>query len=147
VSHHEYFVSARNASIAFHRPTVPPHQLRVALLSSGCVYVEGDTPFDLIAHSGDDTMRWIPASVDTRQLRFAHDHYDHTDADRDPNCVFPIDRLRELAAAQFIAAVAPRHAGMMGFIPNPERFVRQTVPAIVAGLVSDRVDAAVLSPG
>jgi D-proline reductase (dithiol) PrdB len=147
VSHHEHFVPWRNASAAFHRLTVPRHHLRVALLSSGGVYVDGDVPFDLTSHAGDDTARWIPSAVDSRALRFAHDHYDHTDADRDPNCVFPIDRLRELAAVGSIGAVASRHVGFMGFIPDPGRFVRETVPHVVAQLASDGVHAAVLSPG
>jgi D-proline reductase (dithiol) PrdB len=80
-------------------------------------------------------------------LRIAHDHYDHTDADQDPNCVFPIDRLRELAAEGVIGSVASWHIGFMGFIPNPERLMRETIPAMIDRLMDDRVDAVVLSPG
>ncbi len=147
VSHHEHFAPSRNASVAFHRPVVPRPQLRVALVSTGGVYAEGDAPFDLGSHAGDDTVRWIPSTVDSRRLRFAHDHYDHTAADEDPNCVFPIDRLRELAAARTIGASASQHAGLMGFIPNTGRFVRETIPGIVARLGLDGVHAAILSPG
>lgn len=147
VSHHEFFLPARNEHVAFHDLTKPLSALRVALVSTGGVHVTSDPPFDLVSHAGDDSTRWIPASVDSRELRFAHDHYDHTDADRDPNCVFPIDRLRELAADRVIGEVAPRHAGFMGFIPNPTRFCRETVPRVIDRLVTDGVDAVVMSPG
>jgi D-proline reductase (dithiol) PrdB len=85
--------------------------------------------------------------VDTQDLRFAHDHYDHTDADQDPNCVFPLDRLRELAAEGVIGSVAAGHVGFMGFVPNPTRLVDETIPEVAARLNRDKVDAIVFSPG
>lgn len=147
VSHAGYFTSLRNHHAAFHRPSKPRSRLRVALATSGGVYVEGTRPFDLNSHRGDDSVRWIPGDVDTRQLRFAHDHYDHTDPDRDPNCIFPLDRLRELAAARVIGSVAREHLGFMGWMPDPHRFVEDRLPEVTARLLEDRVDAVVLSPG
>jgi D-proline reductase (dithiol) PrdB len=147
VSHHEFFVAARNRAVAFCRPRSPLSALRVALISSGGVYCADDLPFDMTSHAGDDSFRWIPAATESQRLRFAHDHYDHTDADQDPNCVLPIDRLRELAADGVIREPAPRHIGLMGFIPDPARLMRDRIPQIVSGLWQDRVDAAVMSPG
>lgn len=141
------YVAARNTRIAFHRLQKPLSELRVALATSSGVYVKDQPPFDMVARAGDRSVRWIPADVDSRDLRFAHDHYDHTDADRDPNCVFPIDRLRELAAAGAIGSVAAAHVGFMGFIPQPDLFVSETVPEVASRLVRDGVDVAVLSPG
>lgn len=46
VSHHEHFAPSRNASVSFHKLTVPRPQLRVALVSTGGVHAEGDAPFD-----------------------------------------------------------------------------------------------------
>jgi D-proline reductase (dithiol) PrdB len=147
VSHAGHFTSLRNPAVAFHRPARPQAALRVALATSGGVYVEGSPPFDLASHAGDDSVRWIPGDVDARRLRFAHDHYDHTDADQDPNCMFPLERLRELAGDGLIASVASAHVGFMGWIPGPRRFAEVTVPQVVARLRDDRVDAVVLSPG
>jgi D-proline reductase (dithiol) PrdB len=96
---------------------------------------------------GDDSARWIPGDVETKDLRFAHDHYDHTDLDRDPNCMFPLDRLRELAADGVVGSVARWHVGFMGWIPDPHRFARETVPQMVERLSGDHVDVVVLSPG
>lgn len=147
VSHHPYFVPTRNESVAFFRPRKPLHALRVALLSSGGVHSNASPPFDLQSRTGDDTVRWIPGDAPTPDLRFGHDHYDHSDADQDPNCMFPLDRLRDLAAEGSIGGVARWHAGLMGFIPNPTRFLSETVPAIISRLHEDAVDALVLSPG
>ena len=147
VSHAGYFASLRNERVAFHRLGKPRSALRVALGTSGGVYEQGAQPFDMVSHAGDDSVRWIAGSTPTADLRFAHDHYDHTDADRDPNCMFPLDRLRELANEGIIGSVAARHIGFMGWIPNPLRLAREVVPTIVSGLVSDRVDAVILSPG
>jgi hypothetical protein len=119
VSHAPHFTSLRNDTLFFHRPTKPPNALRVALATSGGLYVEGMPPFDMISHAGDDSIRWIPRDVVTTQLRFAHDHYDHTDADQDPNCMFPLDRLRELVAAGEVGAIASVHVGLMGIFPIP----------------------------
>jgi D-proline reductase (dithiol) PrdB len=147
VSHAGRFVQTRNSTIAFQRLTKPLSALRVALVSTGGVYVVGQQPFDLASHTGDDTIRWISGAVDASQLRFAHDHYDHTDCDADPNCMFPIDRLRELAAERTVGSVAAWHAGCMGFIPHPGRFRSDTVPQIAERFRDDGVDAAVFSPG
>jgi D-proline reductase (dithiol) PrdB len=147
VSHEGQFAEARNGHVAFHRPAEPLSALRVALLTSGGAYVEGDAPFDMRSHAGDDSVRWIPRDVSVRDLRFAHDHYDHTDPDRDPNCMFPIERLRDLAAAGVVGGAAAWHVGFMGFIPNPARFARETIPRVVDRLRQDHVGAAVLSPG
>src|SRR5437879_10354779 len=44
-----------------------------------------------------------------------HHHYDHTDADRDINVVFPIDVLRDLEVEGFIGGIANKHIGYMGY--------------------------------
>jgi D-proline reductase (dithiol) PrdB len=147
VSHAGHFGSLRNPRVAFHRLTKPLSQLRVALATSGGAYVEGTAPFDLESRAGDDSVRWIPGDVDPSDLRFAHDHYDHTDPDTDPNCIFPIDRLRELARDGVIGSVARWHVGFMGWIPDPRQFARERVQEIAARLGEDAVDAVVLSPG
>jgi D-proline reductase (dithiol) PrdB len=147
VSHAGLFVPTRNGALAFHVLAKPAREIRVALVSTGGVHAVDQPPFDLVSHAGDDTVRWIPGDVDVSRLRFAHDHYDHTDPDTDPNCMFPIERLRELAAEGAVGSVARWHAGCMGFIPDPSRFRSETVPEIAARLRDDGVDAAVFSPG
>jgi len=74
-------------------------------------------------------------------------YYDHSDAERDINCVFPIDRLREMAAAGEIDAVAPRlWSGFMGRIYNRTRVLEETGPAFVENLNVDGVDILLAVP-
>jgi D-proline reductase (dithiol) PrdB len=63
--------------------------------------------------------------------------------------VFPIERLRELAAAGWIGRAASRHIGAMGHILGAEerRLVAASGPAIARLLREDRVDYVVLVPG
>jgi D-proline reductase (dithiol) PrdB len=147
VSHDPHFVPVRNEKVAFCLPSGPLATLRVALLSSGGVHLCTASSFDLQCHAGDDTIRWIPGDARTKDLCFAHDHYDHTDADQDPNCVFPLDRLRDLAADGVVGSVAEWHVGLMGFIPNPSRLLEERIPTIIKRLQDDGVQALVLSPG
>jgi D-proline reductase (dithiol) PrdB len=75
------------------------------------------------------------------------DYYDHRDADRDLNCLFPIDRLRELAAAGEIGAVAPRFwSGFMGRIYTRSAVQNEAAPALARELMKDKVDLFVLVP-
>lgn len=141
------FIRYRIEDVAFHRLSKPLRDIRVALASSGGVHCAYQVPFDMQSHAGDDSVRWIPRYTDKGDLRFAHDHYDHTAADHDPNCMFPLERLRELAGAGVIGSVAAEHVGFMGFVPNPSRFLSEVVPAVVGRLRRDQVDAVVLSPG
>src|SRR6266849_2211033 len=76
---------------------------RICLVSNAGVYIHGDQEaFNL---QGDLTLRKIPLETDSRRLKIAHEHYDHTDADRDVNLVFPIDRLRELVEEKKIKSL------------------------------------------
>jgi D-proline reductase (dithiol) PrdB len=119
----------------------------VALASSGGVYTTDQPPFDMINRAGDDSVRWIPHDADPGDLRFADDHYDHTEADSDPNCMFPLARLRELADEGFIGSVAARHVGFMGFVPDPTRFFEEIMPGVARELLDDGVDAVLMGPG
>jgi D-proline reductase (dithiol) PrdB len=147
VSHAPNFASARNEKIAFNPPTKPLSELCVALATSGGLYHKDQPHFDMESHRGDDSIRWIPGDVASEDLRFSHDHYDHTDADQDANCMFPIDRLRELAEENVIAKVADHHVGFQGFIPNPNNFVETVIPSVAERLVAEGVDAMIISPG
>lgn len=118
---------------------------RVALVTSAGVHLDADPPFDLASRDGDPTFRRIPGDVEPRRLRISHNHYDTRDAERDVNVVFPIERLRELAAEGRVGAVAPVHYGF-GWIQAVEPLVRETAPLAARELVEAGVDAVVLAP-
>jgi D-proline reductase (dithiol) PrdB len=128
---------------------IPLPEARIALVTSAGVHLKGDRPFDMTNPEGDASFRIIPGDAALRDLTITHDYYDHRPADRDLNCVFPLERLRELAAARRIAGVAPRHIGTMGHIVGTEgrRLVAETAPAIARLLAEDGVDYVLAAPG
>lgn len=119
----------------------PLSACRVALVTSCGVYLRSDPPFDL---SGDPSFRELPASVSAADIGLAHAHYDHQSAQADLNVVFPLDRLRELAAEGRIGAVAPRHYSFMG--ATPAEGIRETAPEVARRLKADAVDVVLLTP-
>jgi D-proline reductase (dithiol) PrdB len=118
--------------------------MTVALVTAGGVHLKSDPRFHL---SGDSSYRCIPKEARCEDLRVSHGGYDNTDANRDINCMFPLDRLRELAAAGFIKQVAPSHIGFMGGGGDVEALTHVTGPEIARKLRAEGVDAVVMTAG
>ena len=116
----------------------------IALLSSGGLYVDGDTPFN--PDRNDLTFRVIPRDIDVRSLRISHNNYDTTDAERDPNCVFPLERFRDLEADGIIGSLAADAYTFMGRIFKRTALVEEMAPAMLERLRSQGADAAFLVP-
>ena len=113
----------------------------VVLISTGGVHLHSDRPFNL---NGDPTFRVIPKGAQQADLAISHQAYDRTDALRDINLVFPIERLRELEAERVIGRLAEYHYGF-GLMGS----AKQLMPAIkkvAQRLTESRVDLALLVP-
>jgi D-proline reductase (dithiol) PrdB len=126
----------------------PLRESRVAVISSAGFVLPGQQPFDTSIRGGDPSFREIPADTDVSILVDVHrsETFDHADMRDDPNLVFPIDRMRELAARGRIGSVNRRHLSFMGGITAPGRLIKHTAPEAARQLVSDAVDAALLIP-
>jgi D-proline reductase (dithiol) PrdB len=124
--------------------TKPLKEMTIALATAAGVHLKSDKRFNL---AGDFTFRLIPGDTPTSELMVSHGGYDNGDVNKDVNCMFPLDRLRELAAVGFIKAVAPVHVGFMGGGGNQEKFKNETGPAIAQLLKDEGVDAVVLTAG
>lgn len=118
--------------------------MAVAIVSSSGVYQQGQEPF---TDNGDESFRILPADVPASDLRFKHGHYDTSEAEKDPNCVFPIERLRELAAAGFIKKVSNKHIGFKGFSTNLKAMYENAAPAIANEIERSQADAVLLTGG
>jgi len=116
----------------------PLESCRVALLSSGGVYHKDQTPFN--PDRDDLTFREIPRDVDVKELRIQHNNYDHRDADQDVNCVFPIERFRELEVEGYIGELAPTSYTLMGRIFRLTALRTELAPQIVQKLKEEQVD-------
>lgn len=127
----------------------PLSQCRVALVTTAGVHHRNQEPFDMADGDGDPSFRAIDAARPLETLTITHDYYDHADADRDINVVFPIERLRELAAQGIIGGVSDVHIGFMGHIVG--RHVRtlteRTAPEAAGILKGAGVDVVILTPG
>jgi D-proline reductase (dithiol) PrdB len=126
--------------------TKPLSQCTVALLVSGGISHCAAAPFDADARN-DHRVDAIDPAVETDQYQIHDSYYDHSDADRDLNCLFPVDRLQELADAGKIGAVAKRHwSGFMGRTYNRSKVTGESAPALVEQLKEDRVDLLIAIP-
>lgn len=127
----------------FVRPTKPLSESRVVLLASGGVYRHGDIGF---THKDDLTHREIPAATPTEELRVTHFAYDQTNAQKDPNVVFPLAALRTLAADGVIGSVADEALTFMGGIYSQRRLGEQLTPKLVERCHELEADIALLVP-
>ncbi len=120
----------------------------VAIVSAGGVHLRDQEPFNIADELGDLTFRVIPPDVDSSELMVTHHHYDHREADRDINVVFPIDVLRYLAEEGFIKEVARKHIGYMGYTMQLKAMYEGTAPEIANEIDrGSRADLVVLTGG
>jgi D-proline reductase (dithiol) PrdB len=128
--------------------TKPLRECRVALVTSAGLVVPGDEPFSKSMLGGDHSFRVIPSDIDVQILEDHHrsGSYSHAGVKADGNMGLPLERLHEMAAADHIGSVAPRHISVMGSITAPRRFVKTTAPKVADLLAKDAVDVALLVP-
>jgi len=118
----------------------PIRECRVALVSSGGFYVNGQPPFV----DSDPSFRLVPVETRREDLRIFHHGYRDDDADRDPNCVLPLERLRELAATGEIGSVAEAAVSFLfSYVPRRDL---ERAPQIAGELRRMGVDAALCVP-
>jgi D-proline reductase (dithiol) PrdB len=121
---------------------------RVALVTTAGVHLKTDPPFDMSDPKGDPSYRVIPATNSPDDLTITHDYYDHRDADRDINVVFPIGILRQLQAERRIGPSGPDFYSLMGHIEEPHlrQLTGRTAPELAARLKDEEVDIAIFTP-
>lgn len=124
--------------------STPLAEMKIALVSSTGIYLHEQQPF---SDNGDDSYRVLPAEFSRAEVRFKHGHYDTSFAERDVNCVFPIERLRELAAEGAIKGVANKHIGFKGFSTDLKRQYEVLAPAIACEIERSHADGVVLTGG
>ena len=119
----------------------PLSQSSVVLISTGGVHLASDHPFHL---NGDPTFRVIPKDAQPTDLGISHQAYDRTDALRDINLVFPIERLRELEAEHVIGRLGDEHYGF-GLMGSAKRLM-PAIKEVARRIREAGVDLALLVP-
>lgn len=130
-------------------PSKPLSESRVAIVTTAGLHLKEDAPFDMDDPSGDPTFRALPSGRPASDFTITHDYYDHSDAEKDINIVFPVQRLRELVDVGFAGSAAGRNFGFMGHIMGPKARILtgESAPQVARLLKEDAVDAVLLTPG
>lgn len=81
----------------------------IGIVTTAGPHLNSQPPF---VAAGDTSLRLIPSDATTDQITITHDHYDHADARKDINCVFPVETLRELVAAGKLGSTTVEHLSM-----------------------------------
>ena len=126
----------------------PLRQATVALVTTAGIHHRDQAPFDMQDPLGDPSFRVIDPNTITGDYRITHDYYDHRDADRDLNIVFPIARLLEMLADGCVGAVADKHFSFMGHIDgrHVNTLTDRSAPRVAYLLKSMNVDVVLLTP-
>jgi D-proline reductase (dithiol) PrdB len=124
-------------------PPPPLSEARVAVVTTAALHPEG----------GEALTPWATnySILDASQRKLVLGHwsqnFDRSAFTIDPNVVYPLDRLDELAADGTIGSVAPRHFAFAGNQPDDVAKVRlDGGPACAAELKADGVDVVLLTP-
>ncbi len=76
----------------------PLSESTVALVTSAGMSAPGQPPMDGLNFEGDYTIRVLDIDQPSAGLVISHTHFETGPAEEDINIVYPIDRLKELAA-------------------------------------------------
>ena len=114
----------------------------VAILTSAALHPRQQPPFA----PGSTEVRELRADLPVADIVMSHVsiNYDRFGFARDINVVYPIDRLRELAAEGVIGRVSPVHFSVMG--STDPATMGATVETIAGRCRQQGVDAILLCP-
>jgi D-proline reductase (dithiol) PrdB len=127
-------------------------ELRVTLLTSAGLYVEGvQPPFDLERERreptwGDPGWRRLPGDVARGALGMAHLHVNPADVLADRNVALPVDVLADLAGEGVVGGATPEHVSVMGYQEHGLAGWRESAPEILDLLREQGTDALLLAP-
>lgn len=124
-------------------PLKPLSQCRLGVLSTSGAYISGEHL--AYCYKEDTTVRHIRTDATADDLRFSHITENYLVAGRsDPNCLLPLEALRQLVSEQVLGAIAPSVLSCMGGIYSVRRVQQELVPAIVSAFKEQQVDGALL---
>ena len=115
---------------------------RIALMTSGGLYLDGQEPFVL---TNDPTYRDIPRGAQQEDIRVAHRGYDISGPLKDMNCLFPLRRFEELEHEGVIGSLAETNYSFNGSIPDVS-FLEKWPHEAARTMRDEGVDAVLLTP-
>ena len=129
-------------------PQKPLSNCKLAMVTTSGVHHNAQEPFDMQDSDGDPSFRTINGETIASSYKITHDYYDHSDAEKDLNIIFPLDRLRELEQEGVIGQLADSHYSFMGHIDGRHiaTLITQSARQVVEKLKADEVDVVLLTP-
>ena len=120
----------------------PLAQRRVAVVTSAALHPRSAPPF----LPGSAEYRALSADLPAGDLVMSHVsiNYDRTGWQRDVNTIYPLDRLREMAADGVIAGITETHFSVMG--STDPATMRATAAAMAAHMHAERCSAVLFCP-
>ncbi len=141
-SSHTPYRWAVNETVPWTPLRKPLSSCKLALISSGGILHRDQPRF----RREDTSYRRIPKNAHPRDLYIWHFGYPIADAQADPNCVFPLERLRELEAEGVIGELSDPAFSFTGGIYSSRKVREELAPKIIEELRAARVDAFYLVP-
>ncbi len=128
--------------------TKPLSQSKLAIVTTSGVHHSDQNPFDMQDSEGDPSFRVIDGPTILDGYKITHDYYDHSDAEKDINIIFPIERLQELQREGVVGELAQKHYSFMGHIDGRHiaTLIGQSAKQVVDKLRQDAVDIVLLTP-
>ena len=120
----------------------PLNNARLAILTSAALHRRSEMPFT----AGSAEFRELPTTLAPADMLMSHIsiNFDRIGFQRDINVAYPIDRLRDLAAAGVIGTIADTHYSVMG--STDPQTMTATAAAVTGRLKQEQVDAVLLCP-
>ena len=120
---------------------------RLVLISTAGGYLrDSQAPFDAPNVLGDYSTRLFPIDTPFAALAYAHEHYDHTAVNADPQVLVPLGHLADLVADGVIGELATSVISFSGYQPDVTQLLDQTIPRILQVVQAEHADAALLVP-
>ncbi len=129
-------------------PKKPLSACKMALVTTSGVHHSTQEPFDMQDKEGDPSFRAIDAATIENAYKITHDYYDHSDAEKDLNIIFPLARVQELQREGVIGQLADTHYSFMGHIDGRHiaTLIGQAAQEVVKRLKQEQVDVVLLTP-
>ena len=119
---------------------------RLTFVSTAGVQPKGTLPFDTVHPVGDYTFRPVPSDSKSSDLEIHQLKYPTAGAERDLNVIFPVERLQELEAENFIGELTANFFSFIGYNMDAERLEKTLAEDIADAVEAEKPDAALLAP-
>jgi len=126
---------------------IDPADSKLLFISSAGGYLPAnDKPFDACNILGDYSIREIPIQTDFSKIDFAHEHYDTAAVKQDAQVLLPFKHLQKFVDESKIGELCETAISFMGYQPDVNRILIETIPAILEIAKVNKATAALLVP-